>query len=463
MSKSTFSMREGLLYVDIGATEVASYKKERIRVLITRFEHQMMMARGITKLKEPIHLDGTTLEGGGQLLRLSLSLSSLVHEPIRITDIRGKRGPVSSPGKNGGIKPAHYAGAFWLARATEAVTEGLEVKSRCLTFRPSLISAEKDALQAKLEKTETTSSNRSYDQVWRDVCDGGRIIRRESSISMSSPGSIFLILQAILPYVLFASNPTQQQQDGNVVPIRLSIQGGTNVWHSLSYEYAEQVLFPMLYAKLGIGPITMTLHHRGWSTGGASVGRVTFDITPLHPGRELPAFSYTNRGELSRLLVSILAPDAVFRKKVKDCVVGKLRRHFPDIEITFPVEESSGHQNRLYLLVVAETSKGYRLGRDWLFDRKINRERPHKTVEELTETVILNIKAELAHGGCIDEFLQDQLVVFQALAKGTSTIDGSAPSLHTQTARWVVERLLGTTFDDNSSCEGIGFVAGQKW
>lgn len=63
----------------------------------------------------PVHLEGTTLEGGGQLLRLALSLSSLTHIPIHVTRIRGNRS------KDGGLKPAHLAGVQWL------VSHGFEV------------------------------------------------------------------------------------------------------------------------------------------------------------------------------------------------------------------------------------------------------------------------------------------------------------------------------------------------
>ena len=84
-----------------------------------------------------VHLDGTTLEGGGQLLRLGLTLSSLLRLPVHVTRIRGKRGPKSTSGKSGGLKPAHLAGARWLAKATSAETEGLELRSTDLTFQPS--------------------------------------------------------------------------------------------------------------------------------------------------------------------------------------------------------------------------------------------------------------------------------------------------------------------------------------
>ena len=418
--------------------------------------------------QRPIHLDGTTLEGGGQLLRLSLSLASLVRVPFFITDIRGKRGPVSKPGKDGGIKSAHFAGAEWLARATNAETEGLEVKSRELLFKPIAGDATnlEDGQRAAVKKLSGGFGPEGKpDAVWHDIYEHETITRRESNIIMKSPGSVFLILQAILPYILFSSQPDPKAAASKAtpVPIRITIEGGTNVWHSPSYEYAYQVLFPMLHTKLGIGPIDMNLGYRGWSTGRATVGKVTFDITPMAQGCALPGFSCQERGHLVKIHVSTFAPNTQFRASIRERVTKALYRLDNKAKIEFAVDEDSGHNKRLYLLLVAETSGGHRLGRDWLFDEKINEEKPHRTVDRLVSKVVQDLNAELAHGGCVDEYLQDQLVIFQALAKGKSKIDGGSPSLHTLTARWVCEKMLGIDFVDGH-CEGIGFAAGQtKW
>jgi RNA 3'-terminal phosphate cyclase (ATP) len=42
--------------------------------------------------RRAIHLDGRTLEGGGQLVRLATCLAALNNRPVRVTDIRGNRG-----------------------------------------------------------------------------------------------------------------------------------------------------------------------------------------------------------------------------------------------------------------------------------------------------------------------------------------------------------------------------------
>lgn len=70
----------------------------------------------------------------------------------------------------------------------------------------------------------------------------------------------------------------------------------------------------------------------------------------------------------------------------------------------------------------------------------------------------------------MDEYMRDQVAVFQALAKGGSEVFGGRSetgeileaSLHAQTAQWVSGKMLGIRWSDDSSCEGIGYAAGEK-
>ena len=399
----------------------------------------------------PVHLDGTTLEGGGQLLRLALSLSSLTQIPIHITKIRGKR-----PGKVTGLKASHLAAAVWLANATAAMTEGMEVKSSQLMFRPSC-RAETRATRGQDEQAaRTVIENKG---VWEDVFHDGELVRRQSHIPMSSPGSILLILQAILPYLLL-SNCCAMEGQKTIVPLRVTIEGGTNVSSSPSIEYVSQVLLPMLSFKLSIPPITTTLHRRGWSTGRSEMGSVTFDIVPLSCNSVLPTFSFQNRGGLDKVHVSILAPEATARNTIRDKVIAQLLAFNPDIEILFPVDEASGSEKRYYLLLVAETSNGYKLGRDWLFDERVRGLSTEQVCDKLVSKVVKDLKKELEHGGCVDEYMQDQIVVFQALAAGKAEVNCRQATLHTRTARWVAEQVVGVGFDELGRCQGLGYAVG---
>ena len=209
----------------------------------------------------PIHLEGATLEGGGQLLRIALGLSALSKKPISISNIRGSRSG------GGGLKAQHLTSVQWLGQASNAHVTGAELKSRDITFIPSASEGPKKAPQTE-----------------------------DIHIKQTTPGSVNLVLQAILPYLLFSDSPS---------PIRVKIVGGTNVSNSPSCDYITQVLLPTL-ELIGIPRISTQLHSRGWSTGTTNLGSVTYIITPLRSS--LPCFQLTNRGEIARIKATILAP-----------------------------------------------------------------------------------------------------------------------------------------------------------
>ncbi|EUC37929.1 hypothetical protein COCCADRAFT_84269 [Bipolaris zeicola 26-R-13] len=371
----------------------------------------------------PIELHGATLEGGGQLVRIALGLSALTKKPISINNIRAKRSG------GGGLKAQHLTSVQWLGEASNAHVTGAELKSKEITFSPNTTGGLSTILSA-----------------------------REVRIKQSTPGSVNLVLQAILPYLLFSRASS---------PLRVQITGGTNVSNSPSCDYMTQVLLPTL-ELIGIPHIATNLHSRGWSQGTTSLGSVTYAVTPLTS--QLPSFQLMSRGEVERVTATIIAPKTTerhFREEL-DVMFERRQSHFStsnevDVQITF---EDSHHEKRYYLLLVATTSTGMKLGRDWLYDRGVRAgQQPQHVVANIVKTVSDNLLAEIEHGGCVDEYLRDQLVVYQALARGKSEVYGGEkkdglvkPSLHARTAQWVAGEILGVEFDERGGCEGIGFL-----
>lgn len=421
----------------------------------------------------PIQIDGTTLEGGGQLVRLALSLSSLTNVPIHITSIRGNRS------RDGGLKGSHLAAVEFLAQACGARTEGMELKSKELLFEPCL--------------DENERLIRGHTHWWKNVKDQeGKTVARAAEIKQATPGSIFLVFQALLPYLLFSSITTttnDQMPNNKPLPITLTIHGGTNVTASPSLEYTQQVLLPTL-RRIGLPPMTLTLHRRGWTHGPTQLGTATFTLTPLPPGAHLPAFSLLRHSPSDPVLavhVSILAPTATARAQIRSAVTTAVRARSKsdDLAVDFPLDEDSRHAKRLYLLLVAETKSGCRFGRDWLYDRKIVD--VEDAVEVLVKTVVADLWREVRAGGAVDSLMEDQLVVFAALARGRSRVQSAGPvdgdggegvegegrgkggrgkmdrTLHTRTAQWVASNVLGVGFDDqDGACEGVGLVVGGE-
>ena len=70
-------------------------------------------------------------------------------------------------------------------------------------------------------------------------------------------------------------------------------------------------------------------------------------------------------------------------------------------------------------------------------------------------------------GGCVDEWLQDQIIIFMALAEGHSQVrcGRSDLTLHAKTAIWIAEHLTEAKFNVSKNeegytiveCDGIGF------
>lgn len=84
-----------------------------------------------------ITVDGTN--GGGQVLRTALGLSTVTDTPFRIENVRGGR-------PDSGLKPQHFAAVRLVTELYDADVAGAELDSGSLSFRPG--SARRTQLRA---------------------------------------------------------------------------------------------------------------------------------------------------------------------------------------------------------------------------------------------------------------------------------------------------------------------------
>ncbi len=172
-------------------------------------------------------IDGSYGEGGGQILRTSLSLAALTGKPCRLENIRtGRPKP--------GLRPQHLTAVRALAHITRAQLTGDTIGSTRLTFSP----------QGIFPGTYTF-----------DVAE-----------KTGSAGSVSLIAQALLPVLLFARSPAT-----------LVIKGGTHVPWSPPAHYLTAVFLPALQ-EMG-ATVTCSIRHWGFYPRGG--GQIELGIKPV--------------------------------------------------------------------------------------------------------------------------------------------------------------------------------------
>ncbi|HEX9172537.1 MAG TPA: RNA 3'-terminal phosphate cyclase, partial [Telluria sp.] len=110
-----------------------------------------------------IELDGSLGEGGGQVLRSALTLSMITGRPFRITNIRAQR---ARPG----LMRQHLVAVQAAARVSDAAVTGAGAGSQELTFVPD------------------------------------RIHSGEYEFAIGTAGSCTLVLQTILPALLYGDS-----------------------------------------------------------------------------------------------------------------------------------------------------------------------------------------------------------------------------------------------------------------
>ena len=181
-------------------------------------------------------LDGSYGEGGGQILRTSLSLAALTGTTVRLENIRTGR---SKPG----LRPQHLTAVRALAQITRAQLTGDTIGSTHLSFSPQGIFPGSYTFDVA-EKT-------------------------------GSAGSVSLVAQTLLPVLLFAQ-----------IPSTLIIKGGTHVPWSPPAHYLSQVFLPVLQ-EMG-AMVNLTIRQWGFYPQGG--GEIQLFVQPV---RRLNAGEWT--------------------------------------------------------------------------------------------------------------------------------------------------------------------------
>ena len=253
-----------------------------------------------------LKINGGHGEGGGQIIRSAITLSSITKQPIHIVNIRKNR-------KVPGLKAQHLTAIKILKKISDCKVFGDEIGSTELKFIP------------------------------------GEIKNSKLSENVGTAGSISLILQVLIPIVAIS----QKKLD-------LSIKGGTDVQWSPTMFYTQHVLREA-YSRMGIN-FSVDLKKRGYYPKGN--GEMNLEINPSNVKAISLSKRKTNQAKILSTF-SKISNEKIEReiKRIKEKLVNE--NFVVDIEIR--KEEALDSGASLLIYIIDENSI---TGIDSLFDKK---------------------------------------------------------------------------------------------
>ena len=381
-----------------------------------------------------IHIDGSKGEGGGQILRNAITYACILQKEIDINQIRAGR---SKPG----LQAQHVTSLQLAASICGGSLQGATKGSTGIHYRP-----------------RTTSDDKSP----RD--DNTQTITGDTDTA----GSICLMLQAALPCALLGKS-LHSSMDTTLV-----LKGGTNADMAPQYDYWELVLLPVLRRFVGLPPdrVEARVVRRGYYPKGGGEVRVQVK----HSNAPIGPLRMTDRGTIQEIYIRSFHAGKLGRHLAQQMATAcrsYLKSRLQEPSVVWKedvVTEVAAVGNGLGILVLAQTTTGCILAGSSLC-------KPKQSASDAGEAAATELWDTLCNGGCVDEWLQDQLIVFMALADGESELMTGSLTLHTRTAIMVAEEMTsakfhveklsddlyaeGTTRTESSEYGSVGRVSGK--
>ncbi len=321
-----------------------------------------------------LEIDGSFGEGGGQILRTALSLSCLLRKPFRLFNIRKGR-------RKSGLMPQHLTCVHALTLIAGAKVCGDEIGSSELIFEPG----------------EPKPGDYFFD--------------------IGTAGSTSLLLQAILPPLVFANKES-----------RITLTGGTHVPFSPPYHYISGVFIPML-SRLGIKIQASILQYGFYPKGG---GRISVEVFSSAGAKGM---SLINRGEVRKVSCISAVSDLPLNiaNRQKEAVLRLLEQN--NIAAEIETLQATSYSPGTFVFLESQANN-CTAGFSSLGERG-------KKAETVGEEAARELLDYYSSDACLDPHLADQIVLYLAAAGSVSAFTTSRITDHLLTNLQVIEKFLG--------------------
>ena len=330
-----------------------------------------------------ITIDGSSGEGGGQVLRTTLALSVLTRQAVHITNIRAGR-------KKPGLRPQHLKSVDAAAAISKAEVEGAVLNSNQVLFKPK----------------EIRSGRYKFD--------------------IGTAGSTSLVFQTI--YLPLAQSSSASS---------IIVTGGTHVLWSPCFHYLQLQWLKYL-REMGFD-ILLILDQAGfYPQGNGRISTVVRRTATIHP------LNILHRGKLVRIsgisAVANLGIDIAKRQKkraLKRLINGAYNIDPSMIKIKLNRMPSRTKGTFIILLAEFENCQAcyFSLGKKG------------KPAEQVAEEAVDQLESFIETNATVDQYLADQILLPMSVAKGNSEFITNQVTQHLTTNAQIIMNFLPCEID----------------
>ncbi len=347
-------------------------------------------------------IDGSFGEGGGQIVRSAITISTIIEMPVKIVNIRSSR---NIPG----LKQQHVTTIKLLSKLFNIPTENVKLGSDWISFEAD-----------KNNKIDSDFGNKVID------------------VDIGTAGSIPLLLQTLIPTISISQKN-----------LAIKLTGGTDVKYSPTIDYIKYVL-KEAYSRIGIC-FDISVIKRGFYPKGQGSVEVKIQKTNI-----LNSIDFCTFKEVNPNIVSIVGrlPKHVTDRQISGALATLEKNGIKCNKYVSSIENSISPGSSILIYSISES--GIYIGADAIGEKNIKAEvvgynASKKFIEDYESHV------------CIDQHLADMLVLPLSFVGTKSRYKISRISQHLVTNLEIIKKMIGIEYqmEKISECEFIVSIKGS--